>query len=250
MDDGLLRQRDASLARLEALIRRGRRIRSTPNAEGARVWQQDCAAAINQLSGGSKSHWLARAYGGAFLVSAAGGGVILEVDAAEIVDRILGVLGLGVSSLSRMDDAADSSAAPPPRRFEFVRAAELRPVLERTYAECHDALERGEFARSLVLSCSILEALLTDALGSARPRAHDVPEARFIDWSFESRIAAAESEGLIRSGCARLPPVARRYRDLTDAEGELRSHAPVSEREARITAQVLRVVMRDLDPGR
>jgi hypothetical protein len=44
--------------------------------------------------------------------------------------------------------------------------------------------------------------------------------------------------------------VARRYRDLTDADGELRTDAPVSEREARLAGQVLRVVMRDLDPGR
>ena len=47
-----------------------------------------------------------------------------------------------------------------------------------------------------------------------------------------------------------VPPVARRYRDLTDADGELRADAPVSEREARLAGQVLRVVMRDLDPGR
>jgi hypothetical protein len=64
------------------------------------------------------------------------------------------------------------------------------------------------------------------------------------------RIAAAERTRLIRGGCARLPPVARRYRDLTDADGELRADAPVSEREARLAGQVLRVVMRDLDPGR
>jgi hypothetical protein len=70
------------------------------------------------------------------------------------------------------------------------------------------------------------------------------------DWSFERRIAAAESAGLIRSGCARLPTVARAYRDLTDADGELRGDADVSEREARLAGQVLRVVMRDLDPGR
>ena len=31
------------------------------------------------------------------------------------------------------------------------------------------------------------------------------------DWSFERRIAAAESAALIRGGCARLPPVARNY---------------------------------------
>src|SRR5712691_11085379 len=68
MDETLRHQRDTSLARLEALMRRGREIRNTRTVDGIRAWQQDCAAAINQLSGGSKAHWLARGYSGAFLV--------------------------------------------------------------------------------------------------------------------------------------------------------------------------------------
>jgi hypothetical protein len=251
MDDNLRHQRDTSVAQLEALIRRGHQIRNTPAADATRAWQQDCAAAINQLSGGSKAHWLARAYSDAFLVRSAQGGLVIEVDATEIVDRIFGVLAQGATSLSRMDDvAASSGAAPRPRQFEFVHSAELRPVLEQTFADSRDALERGEFGLALVLSCGVIEAVLTDALDHARQQAHDAPEGRIADWSFERRIAAAERAGLIRSGCARLPPVARRYRDLTDADGELRVDAPVSEREARLAGQVLHVVMRDLDPGR
>jgi hypothetical protein len=73
---------------------------------------------------------------------------------------------------------------------------------------------------------------------------------RVADWSFELRITAAERAGLIRGGCARLPPVARAYRDLTDSDGQLQPDVSVSERDARVTTQVLRVVMRDLDPGR
>jgi hypothetical protein len=250
MDDALRHQRDTSLAGFEALTRRGHQIRNAPSAEAIRAWQQDCAVAIHQLSGGSKAHWLSRAFSGALLVRPPGG-VVVDVDTTEIVDRILGVLAQGATSLSRMeDDAAPSGAAPQPRQFEFVHNEELRPVLEQTFRDSVAALERGEFGLALVLSCGVIEAVLTDALDDARPRAHDAPEGRMADWSFESRIAAAERAGLIRSGCARLPPVARRYRDLTDADGELRADASVSERDARLAGQVLRVVMRDLDPGR
>src|SRR5450830_1871672 len=90
MDDNLRHQRDTSLAQLEALIRRGHQIRNAAAVDATRARQQDCAAAINQLSGGSKAHWLARAYSGAFLVSSAHGAVVLEVGATEIIDRILG----------------------------------------------------------------------------------------------------------------------------------------------------------------
>jgi hypothetical protein len=277
MDEELRRQRDTSLGQLDALIRRGGQIRNKRAVDEARAWHQDCAAAINQLSGGSKAHWLARAYSAAFLVrsndggsafaplasdgptTAAGvGGVVVEVDTAEIVDRILDVLAQAATSLARMEDvaAASSGAAPRVRRFEFVHDAELRPVLEQALADSRDALGRGDWALALILSCGVIEAVLTDALENAVTRGtagsagiHRAPEGH-AEGSFETRMAAAEQAGLIRGGCARLPSVARRYRDLTDPDGELRGDARVSEREARLAGQVLHVVMRDLDPGR
>jgi hypothetical protein len=262
VDENLRRQRNTSLGQLEALIRRGRQIRNTGAVDDTRSWQQDCAAAINQLSGGSKAHWLARAYSAAFLVrstKAEGvGGVVVEVDASEIVDRILGVLAQAAGSLSNMDEvaAASSGAAPVPRRFEFVHSVELRPVLEQAFADSRDAFGRGEFTLALILSCSVIESVLADALdhaGTRRPAAsaetHSEPEGH-AGGSFETRIAAAERAGLIRGGCARLPSVARRYRDLAGPDGEPRGDALVSEREARLAGQVLHVVIRDLDPGR
>ena len=257
MDESLLHQRDTALREIEALIERGCQIRAVGSVDATRAWQRDCAAAVNQLSGGSKAHWLARAYSEAFLVRSATGGVVVEAEAGDIVDRILDVLAQGAASLSSMDAvAAASTGAPPrPRRFEFVRTAELRPVLERAFDDSRDAFERGEFALALILSCSVIESLLTDALeatadatddrrgGSSGPPSAGPP-------SFEQRIAQAEKAGIIRGGCARLPPVARAYHDLTDEAGELRAGVHVTEREARLAGQVLRVVMRDLDPGR
>jgi len=275
MDESLRAHVDASLDQIEDLRRRGRQIKVTPAVDVMREWQRDCAAAINQLSGGSKAHWLSRAYSGAFLVRATDGAVVVDVSTSEIVDRILDVLAQARTSLSSIDSLAIPPAGTSPRRFEFVHNAELRPVLEQAFADSHDALERGAFGLALILSCGVIEAVLTDALDYVRSQAHDAsasarhestasygetspkppageggPDARVAAWSFETRIAAAERMGLIRGGCARLPPVARKYRDLTDADGELRADAPVSEREARLAGQVLRVVMRDLDPGR
>ena len=299
MDENLRHQRDTSLGQLEALMGRGRKIRNARSVDATRAWHQDCAAAINQLSGGSKAHWLARAYSGAFMVRSADGAVVVEVDATEIVDRILDVLTQGAASLSSMDqvEAASSGATPRPRRFEFVHRPELRPVCEQAFDDSRDALARHEWALALILSCGLIDALLTDALeadarlkpsrcdaGDGLRRATALerfshrcsadlqvrPDGRpeglhyvqsenavaepndslIAASTFEQRIAEAERAGLIRGGCARLPPVARTYRDLSDANGELRPDASVSERDARLAGQVLHVVMRDLDPGR
>jgi hypothetical protein len=81
MDESLRHQRDTSLGQLEALRQRGRAIRAARSVDATRAWQQDCAAAINQLSGGSKAHWLARAYSNAFMVRSTDGGVVVEADA-------------------------------------------------------------------------------------------------------------------------------------------------------------------------
>jgi hypothetical protein len=244
VDDALRHQRDVSLGQLEALIQRGFQLRDLRSVDATRAWQQDCAAAVNQLSGGSKAHWLARAYSGAFLMRSDEGGAILEADATEIIDRIITVLAQGVASLSRMEDvAASSTESPRPRVFEFVHNVELRPVLEQTFDDSRAALERGDHGLALILSCSLIEALLTDAL-------EHVHAGAIADWSFDTRIAAAERAGLIRGGCARLSPLARSYRTLTDADGQLRPDAHVTERDAKVAGQVLRVVMRDLDPGR
>jgi hypothetical protein len=94
----------------------------------------------------------------------------------------------------------------------------------------------------------VTDALEHKGLGAL---AADGMNARTIaGWSFEARLAAAEKAGLIRGGCARLPAVARRYRDLTNADGEPAPDVMISERDARLAGQVLHVVMRDLDPGR
>ena len=175
---------------------------------------------------------------------------------AEIVNQLVDVLEQAVASLTGSGDGpiiSASSEAPPPHRFDFVHNLELRPVVEEAYTDSRRALDQQQYDLALLTSCGILEAIVTDALeykGLAALAASDKPAGEIVDWPFETRLAVAEKAGLIRGGCARLPLVARTYRNLTDAYGESHSKAAVSESDARRTGQVLHVVMRDLDPGR
>jgi hypothetical protein len=264
MDQSLHTQIETYLSHLDGLIRRGQTLRETlttdpsdPSAMLAtRRWQEDCGTTINQLSGGSKAHWLARAFSQAFLKRSADGQAAHGAAPAEIVQQLLAVLAQAVATLSQTNDAAIVAAlseSPAPRRFEFVHNPEIRPVLERAYADSRTALEKGDFPLALVTCCGILEAIVTDALehkGLAALIASGAPTGRISDWSFETRLAVAQKAGLIRGGCARLPEVARTYRDRMDANGEAIPSGIISERDARRTGQVLHVIMRDLDPGR
>ncbi|MGB6387246.1 MAG: hypothetical protein WBE45_06670 [Terriglobales bacterium] len=268
MDESLRAQIDTYVRHLDGLIRRGRQVREALSNDpsnnsviaATRTWQEDCGVMINQLSGGSKAHWLARSFSGAFLMRSASGQAVEGVAPAEIVTRLLDVLEQAVATLSGMGDStgaaeysAASSEAPPPHRFDFVHNPELRPVIEQAYIDSRRAVEQSDYDLALRTSCGILEAIVTDALehkGLSALLVSGAPAEKIVDWSFETRLAVAEKAGLIRSGCARLPIVARTYRDYVDVDGKSGSRATVSERDARQAGQVLHVVMRDLDPGR
>jgi hypothetical protein len=261
MDQTLQAQIETYLAHLDGLMRRGLQLRdglasdasSQSTIASVRAWQEDCGVTINQLSGGSKAHWLARSFSNAFLMRSADGRAVEGAAPAEIVKRLLDVLEQAVASLSGTDDGAvisASSAAPAPHRFDFVHNPELRPVVEQAYLDSRRALDDGDYDSALRTSCGILEAIVTDALENKGLDAlvgSGAPAGKIADWSFETRIAVAERTGLIRSGCARLPAIAWTYRDSSNDYG---AKAVVSERDVRRTGQVLHVIMRDLDPGR
>jgi len=246
--------RETSLRGLEALAGRGRALKAALDADPgdaaarheARLWQEDCAGAVNELSGGSKAHWVSRGYSEALLVRGRNGAAPIEADVSEIVARILDVLARASSALRTAvlpDEGAAETPAPHPHRFDFVHDTKLRPVLEESYRESARLFDEGDFTASMMTTCGIIEAVITDAI-RARQGAPDPTLARS---PFMRRIELAETIGAIRGGCARLTPVARAYREI---DFERPESAVVTARDARIARQVLNVVMRDLDPGR
>jgi hypothetical protein len=244
--------------RVDHLIAEGRQLRASLSADpegpaalaALGVWQRECAATIGQLSGGAKTHWLARAYSEAFLVPMAPGA---SASVTLIVERVLGVLDRAGTSLATAEEVAGaeprSSAAGPASqgRFSFVDDAALRPHLEGAYRDGQLALSRGDCAVALVTFCSILDAAVTYTLERRGTRASD---ERTAARTFAERIAAAERAGLISGGCVRLPAIAVDYRSLLDARGAIRDPLAVSARHAQIARQVLHVILRDLAPGR
>ncbi len=264
VDQTLQSQVNTYLAHLDSLVKRGQQLDEALSADSAnaeniaatRRWQEDCGQIVNQLSGGSKAHWLARAFSQAFLKRSPDGSAAQGATPAEIVRQMLAVLSQAATTLSQTNNeaiAAVTNEAPAPHRFDFVHNVEIRPVLERAYADGRTALDEGDFQLALVTYCGILEAIVTDALqhkGLTVLVASGAPAEKISEWSFETRLAVAEKAGLIRNGTARLPETARTYRDRMNEKGEAIPHEMISEREARRTGQVLHVIMRDLDPGR
>src|SRR5882757_9196192 len=105
MDESLRVQIETYLSHLDGLIRRGRPLRDAlekdPTSKSAiaatRVWQEDCGVTVNQLSGGSKAHWLARSFSEAFLMRSAKSNATEGAALQEIVQRLLEVLTQAVT---------------------------------------------------------------------------------------------------------------------------------------------------------
>src|SRR5260370_3951149 len=146
MDESLRAQIETYLSHLDGLIRRGRQVRDAlafnPSSKTAiaatRAWQEDCGVTVNQLSGGSKAHWLARSFSEAFLMRSATGLAVEGGAAEEIVKRLLDVLEPAVNSLTRTDDGpviSASSEAPAPHRLDVVHNLDLRHVVEQGYTD-------------------------------------------------------------------------------------------------------------------
>jgi hypothetical protein len=247
--------------RLGHLRDEGQRLRAALSTDTQRAsdhealgrWQRECAATISQLSGGSKAHWLSRAFSEALLVPAASGDLrARDASSLTIVDRLLGVLDQADRSVSLVDENA--APGPPPRpRFLFIANPALRARLEQAYLDGQAALERGESALALVTFSSILETIITEALerrGPAALSALDAPAGPIVEWPFAARIRVAERAALISRGCARLPDVAKEYRALIDAADPAVPVTAITRRDAKLTSDVLHVILRDLAPGR
>ncbi|MGA9391200.1 MAG: hypothetical protein WBV69_12210 [Candidatus Sulfotelmatobacter sp.] len=268
MDESVGAQIKISLSHLDGLIQRGRQLCETLSANpsnasaiaATRAWHEDCGITVNQLSGSSKAHWLARSFSEAFLMRSASGSAVEAALPTEIVQRLIAVLEQGVDSLTGIDHTSGANGqspavaqAPPPRRFEFVHNPELRPIVEQAFTDSQRALEQQDYSTAMLTFCGILEAIVTDALehkGLSALVASGAPAEKISNWSFETRLTVAEKAGLIRGGCARLPAIARAYRDQPDPGSPNGTSISLTERDARLAAQVLRVIMRDLDPGR
>ena len=205
MNESLGAQIDIYLSRLNDLVGRGRQLgdalaRDPSNGSliaATRAWQEQCGITINQLSGGSKAHWLARKFSEAFLLRSERGEALEGALPEEIVRRLLRVLEQAVVSLSRKDEppVTSRSAETAPRRFDFVHNVDLRPIVEQAYTDSRRVFEEGNYELAMRTSCGILEAIVTDALEHRGPNelARDgAPAGEIADWPFETRLAVAE----------------------------------------------------------
>jgi len=135
--------------------------------------------------------------------------------------------------------------------FFFVSDVKLKEIIQRDYEEVQKVRSVNAVKATIVLSGSLIEALLLDSLIKDEQKATTSikapPKKILSEWNLNELIIVARDLGIISSDAASrfIDPI-RDFRNLIHPGKEKRSKMKFSMEEANIAFQVLKIVIRDL----
>jgi hypothetical protein len=133
--------------------------------------------------------------------------------------------------------------------FAFVTDEDLRNICKRDYEEVQRVQIAGAHKATILLSGSLTEALLLDALKRNEAKATASSKASskpLTQWDLHNLLDVAIDLGLINPGAAVLAKGIKDYRNLIHPGKEIRTKFHVGSEEATISRQFLELVIRDL----
>ena len=141
--------------------------------------------------------------------------------------------------------------------FSFITDPDLRSIIERDYAEIPTCLEAGAWKAATVMSGSVMEALLLDALLTAEAKAkqsHKAPKDKrgkviedLARWTLNTMIEVAIDLQLLRRDPLGLTSHGvREYRNLIHPGAEIREAIVAEREEAMATRAALDLIIKQL----
>jgi hypothetical protein len=147
-------------------------------------------------------------------------------------------------------ETTDSTPVTQVRAFAYVADPALRALVARDYAEAQRAFVAKCWKSVIILSGSLIEALLLDLLqknaaGALQSKVAPA-QADLNRWVLSQLIDVAVDLNLVSVAIAKLSHPVREYRNLIHPGVELRTNIAFDSEEARIALEVLHIVDRDL----
>lgn len=129
-------------------------------------------------------------------------------------------------------------------QFEFVSDDVFQSILERDYEEVQKCIE-GKSAKSvLVLSGSIVEALLSDYFIENLPAGQT--EASILSTTLAALLDFAEADGIITRSEKNLATVIKDFRNLIHPGREVRKNEQFDFETAQLAFQILNILIRKI----
>ncbi len=161
-------------------------------------------------------------------------------------------LGLPISESARWANFTGlGAAALEPEEFSFLKDPKLRVHIEADWSEVWRVRQAKAWKSCLFLCGSILEGMLLDVLTvrandaeAAYKRLRPTPAPALERWDLNDLVSVAEDLGVLSRGLLHLSHALREYRNLIHPGRQLRDKTEVTEEEAEIAFNVVRVCRR------
>lgn len=125
--------------------------------------------------------------------------------------------------------------------FDFIQDQKFKRILIRDYVEMNNCIEAKAYKSVLVLSGSIIEALLLEFLTNNPP--NGFTKSKIDKLRFFELIELSETINLISKTTKDLSSVIREYRNYIHPSKELRSESDINEDKAIIACRLVNMVI-------
>lgn len=128
--------------------------------------------------------------------------------------------------------------------FVFVSNDEYKKLLARDFEELAACVNAGLNKSVLVLSGSILEAVLIEYFTSTSN--NSIEGKRILDLTLNKLIEKAESEGLISKKAKELSSIVRDYRNYIHPAKEIRNTDSIDDESSVIAFSLLKMILKEI----
>ena len=128
--------------------------------------------------------------------------------------------------------------------FDFVSDDKFRSILERDFAELQVCLNNNAVKSVLVLSGSIIEAILLEYFINNIPT--NMNKNQVLKLTFANLINEAHTEGLISSISKDLSSVIRNYRNLIHPGKEVRTQETYDYETGAVSLHLVKIILKEI----
>lgn len=128
--------------------------------------------------------------------------------------------------------------------FEFISDLRFKSILERDYKELERCFEAECYKSVLVMSGSLIEALISEFFINQPPVGYN--DKKILGLTLGQLIDLALSEKLIDEKVKSLSSVVRGFRNLIHPGRELRSNERFDKETANVSLSLVRIILKDI----
>ncbi|MDO6813998.1 hypothetical protein [Tenacibaculum soleae] len=129
-------------------------------------------------------------------------------------------------------------------KFDFITDEKFRNLLERDYEELMKCLETKSSKSVLILSGSIIEAILTDYFLNFPPEKHN--EKKILSSDLYKLIELAKENELISQSTKELSTVLKNYRNLIHPGREIRKNESFDFDTAVVAKSLVNIIIKEI----